>query len=111
MSGLEKLWFKSCENQKIPLESAELWLNKIQTKYNTEAHRIYHNLNILNKKCDFLLSFGSSVEFSDYLVFAIVFQYYNFDLKTDSLELNCTAFRDFCNKSGVDNVSNHWKKK
>lgn len=105
MSTLEKLWYQSCENQKIPSETAKTWLSKIQTKYNTESHRIYHNLNVLNKKCDFLLSLGSSVQFSDYLIFAIVFQYYQFEMNTDCCALNCTAFHEFYNASGVDNVS------
>lgn len=105
MSGLEKLWFQSCENQKIPTEIAKTWLTQIQTKYTTETHRFYHNLNVLNKKCDFLLSIGSAVEFSDYLVFAIIFQYYNFDLKTDCIEINCTTFREFLNAADTDNVS------
>lgn len=105
MPGLENFWFQSCENQKIPPETAKTWLNNIKTKYNTESHRVYHNLDVLNKKCDFLISIESMVQFSDYLVFAIVFQYYNFDLKTDSNESNFTAFREFCDEAGVDNVS------
>lgn len=105
MSTFEKLWYQSCENQKIPQETTKVWLNNIQKKYNTESHRIYHNFNVLNKKCDFLLSLGSSVQFSDYLVFAIVFQYYQFDLNTDCSAANCMIFREFYKSSGVDNVS------
>lgn len=105
MSTFEKVWHESCENQKIPPETAKTWWNNIQTKYNTESHRIYHNLNILNRKFEFLLSLGSSVHFDDYLVFAIAFQYYQFDLNTDCSASNCTAFREFYTASGVDNVS------
>lgn len=105
MSTFENCWYQSCENQKITKETAKIWLNKIQTKYNTESHRIYHNLKVLNKKCDFLLSLGSSVQFSDYLVFAIAFQYYHFEMNTDCSALNCTAFNEFYNASGIGNVS------
>lgn len=105
MSVLDKFWFQSCENQKISHEIANSWLQTIQTKYNTESHRIYHNLNVLTKKCDFLHSFGESLNHSDYLVYAIVFQYYHFDLKSDYSEKNCTAFREFCAEARVDNVS------
>lgn len=105
MSAFEKLWFQSCESEKIPTETANAWLHKIQTKYSTESHRFYHNLNVLHRKCDFLLSIESTVQYSDYLVFAIAFQYYHFDLNTDCIELNMTAFREFYNSAGIDNVS------
>lgn len=105
MSGLDEIWNKSCENQKISPEIANIWLKNIQRKYSTESHRIYHNLNVLNKKCNFLQSIGSSVQYSDYLAFAIIFQYYHFDPKTDCTEINCTAFREFYNAANIDNVS------
>lgn len=104
MSSLDKLWYQSNENQKIAVDIAKRWLNSIQTKYNTESHRIYHNLNVLNKKCEFVLA-NVAVEYSDYLIFAIIFQYYHFDLKSDCSETNCTAFREFYTDAGVDNVS------
>lgn len=105
MSSLDKLWCQSTENQNIAPDIAKRWLHLIQTKYNSETHRIYHNLNVLTKKCEFLLSIGSSIKYSDYVVFAIVFQYYHFDLKTDCCEKNCTAFREFIIETGVENVS------
>lgn len=105
MSGLEELWFQSCKNQNIPHETAKSLLHKIQSKFNNESHRIYHNLNVLNKKCNFLLSLKSSVQYSDYLVFAIFFQYYHFDLKTDCSEMNWKTFRELCKTAGIDNVS------
>lgn len=105
MSAFEKVWFESCKNEKIPTDTANAWLQQIQSKYSTESHRFYHNLNVLQKKCDFLLSIGAAVQYSDYLVFAIVFQYYNFDLNIDCIELNMTAFREFCHSAGIDNVS------
>lgn len=105
MSSFEKLWFQSCVYEKILMETANAWFKRIQTKYSTESHRFYHNLNVINKKCDFLLSLRSDVQYSDYLVFAIVFQYFNFDLTTDCTESNITAFRDFYNSTGIDNVS------
>ncbi|XP_031620952.1 uncharacterized protein LOC116339297 [Contarinia nasturtii] len=104
MSGLEEIWNQSCENQNIPQELAKTWLNNVKTKYSTESHRIYHNLNVLNKKCDLLRAFGQSVQYSDYLAFAIVFQYYNFDLKTDCSGTNCAAFREFYNAANIDNI-------
>lgn len=105
MSSFEKYWIKSCDNQKILPEIAKNWLKSIQTKYNTESNRIYHNFNVLTKKCDFLDSLKGLVNFSDYLIFAIAFQYYHFDLKTDCNELNCTGFRKFCNEAAINDVS------
>lgn len=104
-SGFQDSWTKACVHCKIPHDIAERWLNVIRTKYNTESHRFYHNSNILNEKCKFLLSLDSSVQFSDYLIFALAFQYYHFDLKSDCCELNCTAFRQFFEETGIDDVS------
>lgn len=110
MSNFEKYWLKSCDNQKIPPEIAKNWLKSIQTKYNTEPNRIYHNFNVLLKKCDFLDSLNAVglVDFSDYLIFAIAFQYYHFDLKTDCSESNCNGFREFCNEAAANDVSFHY---
>lgn len=107
MSSFENFWIKSCDNQKIPPELAKKWLKSIQTKYNTESNRIYHNFNVLTKKCDFLDSLNAIglVNFSDYLIFAIAFQYYHFDLKTDCSESNCNGFRELCNEAAVSDVS------
>lgn len=104
MSSFEKFWLKSCDKQKIPPEIAKNWLKTIQTKYNTESNRIYHNFNVLTKKCDFLESLNT-ISFSDYLIMAIAFQYYHFDLKMDCSESNCSGFREFCNAAAVNDVS------
>lgn len=106
MSNFEQIWFQSCENQQISHDIANKWLKSIQTKYNTESHRIYHNFNVLVKKLDFLKSIESLVDYSDFLIFAIVFQYYNFDVQnSDSREKNQIAFREFCDEACNTNVS------
>lgn len=105
MSSLEKLWYQTTENQNISPEIAKRWLNLVQTKYNSESHRVYHNLDVLDKKCAFLISIEASLQYSDNLIFAIVFQYFHFDLKTDCSEQNCTSFREFVTEAGIDNVS------
>lgn len=102
---LSTIWLKACENYKIPNETATHWLNAIKSKYNTESHRIYHNLNILEKKCDFLLTLGASITYKNCLIFALCFQYYEFNLKTECSDANCKAFQDFYNESGIDDVS------
>lgn len=98
-------WLKACENCKIPKNVADQWLKSIQQKYNSESHRIYHNRNILEMKFGFLSSLGSTITISDYLIFAIVFQYFHFDLKSESNVANCEAFEHFYNESGVNDVS------
>lgn len=108
MSNFEKFWLKSCDNQKIPCEIAKNWLKSIETKYNTESNRIYHNFNVLIKKCDFLdlLCTNDSIKtFGDSLIFGIAFQYYHFDLKTDDSERNCIAFRQLCTDASINDVS------
>lgn len=111
MSSFEKRWIESCQNQKIPPNIANKWLQTIQTKYNTESHRIYHNFTVLSNKSKCLHSIAAIANVSDYLIFALAFQYYHFDLKINCTEQNCQAFREFYNESGVDNVSCHLNSK
>lgn len=105
-SSLHELWSKACDNEKINREISKRWLDTVETKYNTESHRFYHNANILYKKCDFLQSINStSVKISDYLIFATVFQYFHFDLKSECSEKNRDTFRQFYKEAGIDDVS------
>lgn len=105
-SSLSELWFEVCGKQKIPQETAKRWLDTIETKYNRESHRFYHNANILNQKCDFIRSLDSSaIGIPDYLIFAIVFQYFHYDTKSECSEKNRNVFREFCTEAGIDDVS------
>lgn len=104
---LSVCWSKACENCKIPLDVANRWLKTIDVKYGTEEHRFYHNIRMLDEKCEFLLSFGPAIVYSDCLIFAIFFQYYNFDWKSESsgIKSNCTAFQEFYNEAAIQDVS------
>lgn len=104
-----ELWHKTCENCKISKSIADQWLNTIYNKYNTEPQRTYHNSKILCKKCEFLstLSDLKQIEIKNYLVFAIFFQYFYFDVKSDSCKTNCDAFRLFYSEANINDVSLH----
>lgn len=102
-----ELWNQACENCKIPSYIAEHWLNRILQKYDTESQRSYHNSQILRTKSELILELNAlnQVKSIAALVFAIFFQYYEFDVKSNCSDINCNAFRLFCNESNVDDVS------
>lgn len=109
MSSKEiELWNRTCENCKIPPSIAEHWLNRIRQKYDTESERSYHNSQILRTKSKLILELDAlnQVKSIAALVFAIFFQYYEFDVKSNCSDINCNAFRLFCNEANVDDVSN-----
>lgn len=102
-----ELWNRTCENCKIPPSVADHWLNRILQKYDTESQRSYHNSQILRTKSELILELDalSKLEPFDSLVFAIFFQYYEFDVKSNCSDKNCDAFRQFCDEANVDDVS------
>lgn len=96
---MDALWRVICEKQNIPKAITESWLDKIHKKY-SDSNRFYHNeVCMINKKLSFIENS------SDFIVFATIFQYYEFDSKRNCTEQNCNVFRDFYKESGVDNVS------
>lgn len=114
MSAKEiELWNRACENCKIPSSVAEHWLNRILQKYDTEIQRSYHNSQILRTKSELIheLHALNQIKSIAVLVFAIFFQYYEFDVKSNCSDINCEAFRMFCNEANVDDVSTVWMKK
>lgn len=86
---------------------ADHWLNRILRKYDTESQRSYHNSQILRTKCELILELDAlqHVKSIDSLVFAIFFQYYEFDVKSNCSDKNCDAFRQFCKEANVEDVS------
>lgn len=101
------LWNRTCANRNIPNSIADHWLNKILQKYDTEIQRSYHNSQILRTKCELIqeLHALNHIKSIDCLVFAIFFQYYEFDVKSNCSDKNGDAFRQFYNQTNVDDVS------
>lgn len=48
---------------------------------------------------------GTVIPFPARLTFAVFFQYYEYDVRQDSSEKNCDAFKKFYMEAGIDNVS------
>lgn len=106
-SNEEELWHKVCENCGIEKSVTTQWLNKIREKYDNESERVYHNSQILRSKCEHIVEVDEAgdIALADALVFAIFFQYYFFDVKSDCGDRNREAFRSFCAEANVTDVS------
>lgn len=102
-----ELWNRACEKCKIPSAVANYWLNRILQKYDTESQRCYHNSQILRSKSELIAELDATtpLESIDILVFAMFFQYFEFDVKSNCCEKNCDAFRQFCDEANVTDVS------
>lgn len=101
------LWNRMCEKRKISPSIAHHWLNRILQKYDTESHRSYHTSQILRTKCELIheLDALNQIKSIDSLAFAIFFQYYEFDVKSNCSDKNGDAFRQFYTEANVDDVS------
>lgn len=105
-NSFQSVWHRTCDSLGIVRPIADEWLDKIQTKYNSESQRIYHNFGLLQFKCDFIESL-KQISISNAVVLAIAFQYYNFDVKSDCSEQNLHVFKEFVNAADLsDNVCN-----
>lgn len=96
---MEKSWSNACLDAGIPSTIADLWLAKLIEHYNQTSERSYHNLKLLDFKFNLIESLGIAA--SSCLSFALCFQYYEYNVRQDCLELNLTALRLFCNESKV----------
>lgn len=102
------LWQRVCDGVGVPAGVANEWLQKIQTRYDTEPQRFFHNSGLLELKCDgiALLDDGKGTAVPNQIILAFVFQYFHFDVKSDCSEKNAEAFAEFVNAAGIDgNVS------
>lgn len=95
---MELIWGRVCEETGVNTAVSQEWLERIRSNYSDES-RVYHNWEMLSSKLMFLGDQPACV------VFAVVFQYYEFDLRKNCIELNCEAFRKFCEKGAIQNVS------
>lgn len=98
------LWNNACRLANVPDDLATLWFEKIIAKY-TETWRHYHNEKMLKFKLNFVSQSDGGDNIQSSLIFAIFFQYYNYDVRIDCSEQNCSEFRKFFNESGGKDVS------
>jgi predicted metal-dependent HD superfamily phosphohydrolase len=94
------IWTRTCEAHNVQPAVAKSWWDKIDKKY-SEPHRFYHNQGMLAQKAELL----NSVVVDSSIVFATIFQYFEFDVKVNSVEANCLAFREFLCDAGIEDVS------
>lgn len=99
---VEEYWNRACEQSAVPVEVASKWFHLIINRYLDYNSRHYHNDKLLIFKFDLL-----EPNVASHLVFAIFFQYYEFDVRDFGYVENCDAFNKFYVESGINNVSNH----
>lgn len=97
---IEDYWNRACEKSSIPPEVANKWYQLIMTRYLDYGSRHYHNDKLLIFKINLL-----EPNVASHLVFAIFFQYFEFDVRDFGYAENCDAFNKFYMESGIDDVS------
>lgn len=98
---MDTLFKSACNDYKVPPTVIDKWLDKLKEKYG-ESHRYYHNEeNMFSRKIHFLQNS------SNYVIFATIFQYYEFDSKKNCVEKNCDAFKEFIQDAGINDVSTY----
>lgn len=96
---MESIWISSCSHFDISPEVSEKWLKRILEKY-SDPCRFYHNESeMFLKKLEFLTNSSKSI------IFASIFQYFEFDLNSSCVEINCNAFKEFFLEAGLKDVS------
>lgn len=95
-------WARACTDFGIPTDVATKWFDKLQQSYSPSTSRFYHNWNMLTFKVKLL---GTVFPFPSRLTFAVFFQYFEYDVRQDSSEMNSTAFKTFYAEAGIDDVS------
>ena len=93
-----------CNNRKIPSQISLEWLETIKLQYSSDK-RHFHNVGLIEKKLKLAKEIAGDDEFNDALVFAILFQYLNYDVKRDLKKENCDEFRLFVEQAGIKDVS------
>ncbi|XP_055836812.1 uncharacterized protein LOC129905365 [Episyrphus balteatus] len=96
---MEEIWMNACRKLEISDDIARTWYEKIRRKMVQGSGRFYHNWDeLLLRKKDYLDEMSSP---SATILFAVFFQYYEFDGKRNCVEKNCEAFQEFCSEAGL----------
>jgi predicted metal-dependent HD superfamily phosphohydrolase len=99
-----ELFISICDSRKIPSKTANEWLENVKRQYSAE-NRHFHNVALIEKKLKLAKEIAGDEKLNDALVYAILFQYFNYDVKRDLKKENCDAFRLFIDQAGVGDVS------
>uniref|UniRef100_A0A336MYG1 CSON009582 protein n=2 Tax=Culicoides sonorensis TaxID=179676 RepID=A0A336MYG1_CULSO len=92
---MEEIWNKLTNELSLDQTSSQIWLERLKEKYN-DSTRHYHTENqMLKSKLVYLDDQKPAV------ILAILFQYYEYDSKSNSAEMNCKAFNEFCKDTAL----------
>lgn len=96
---MEDVWNKVSEQLNLDPTASQIWLEKLRERYN-DSTRHYHTENeMLKSKLSHLNDQKAAV------VLAVLFQYYEYDSKCNSIEPNVSAFNQFCTDTALKDVS------
>ena len=99
-----ELFILHCNNRQIPSKISLEWLESMKQQYSSD-NRHFHNVALIEKKLTLAKEIAGDDGFNDALVFAILFQYFNYDVKRDLKKENCDEFRLFVEQAGIKDVS------
>lgn len=102
-----ELFIKACEKYKVPSKICNDRMKQFLKQYSTD-NRHFHNIVLIEKKLKLAEEIAGD-EFIDALVFAILFQYFNYDVKRDLKKENCDEFQLFVDQAKIEDVSSMMK--
>lgn len=98
---MEEIWNKISSELNLDPTASQIWLEKLKEKYN-DSNRHYHTESqMLKSKLPHLCDQKPAV------TLAALFQYYEYDSRSNSTERNCLAFNQFCKDTALKDVSHH----
>lgn len=95
---MEQFWLKLCSDLNVPERVSSSWWDTISERY-SRTERSYHNINsmFVNHKLPHLIEAKDSV-----MAMASIFQYLEYNSKTQLSLENCALFREFAAAAGLD---------
>jgi hypothetical protein len=99
-----ELFISICDSFNVPPERSSEWLANIKRQYSNE-NRHFHNVEMLEKKIELINEIAGDECYRNALIFAAIFQYFHYDIKSDLKRDNCDEFKLFIDQAGIKDVS------
>lgn len=95
---MEQFWLKLCSDLNVPESVSSSWWDTISERY-SRTERSYHNIHsmFVTHKLPHLIEAKDSV-----MAMASIFQYLEYNPKTQLSLENCALFREFAAAAGLD---------
>lgn len=99
---MEVIWKKVSDQLNLDTTASQIWLEKLKERYNDSTRHYHTESEMLKSKLEHLNDQKAAV------ILAVLFQYNEYDSKSNSIEANCLAFNHFCKDTALKDVSHFY---